>query len=284
MTYTPGRALFELMREADVKASGIPAEFFATWDGAAPEVRELLAAAGRAELAAYIKANGSDPVDWRALVTEAVKPAAEFDAARLEIARLNMLLAEAGSETSALLAENGLLERALRIAAHEAEMETADADAARDRWLREARLQEAMFPTEAKAAEDGQRPEDQPLPKPGAGPSMHDLVCDDIRERWASGMLGRAPVAPSIDAVTASLQERKRLGLERYGEPLRAGNGRDALRDLREEIEDAVVYCRQVIEERGPHWERRANFAIMYDSLIAMLFRVREAREPVSGS
>jgi hypothetical protein len=120
---------------------------------------------------------------------------------------------------------------------------------------------------------------DQPLPQSGTGPSIHDLVCDDIRTRWAGGRIGNVPVAPAIDAVTASLQARKRLGFERYGRLLQAGNGRDAIRDLREEVEDAVVYCRQLIEEgdlTGEHW---AELAVMYDGLIAMLFRVRQLEQ-----
>jgi hypothetical protein len=126
---------------------------------------------------------------------------------------------------------------------------------------------------------DGQRPGDQPLPNPGTGPSMHDLVCADIRSQWVPGRLRFPPGTPAVAAVTNSLQERKRIGLERYGSLLQANNQRDALRDLREEIEDAVVYCRQVIEE-GRHPDRQANFAIMHDQLIAMLFRVHEAAQP----
>lgn len=119
------------------------------------------------------------------------------------------------------------------------------------------------------------RPGDQPLPKAGTGPSMHDLVCDDIRARWASATIGTMRAAPSVEAVTASLQARKQVGLERYGQPLQCGNGRDALRDLREEAEDAVVYCRLLIEE-GELGEHRAELAVMYDGLIVMLFRIRQ--------
>lgn len=120
------------------------------------------------------------------------------------------------------------------------------------------------------------RPGDQPLPKAGTGPSMHDLVCDDIRTRWAGGMIGTTPVAPVIEAVTASLQARKRIGFDRYGQLLQAGNGRDAVRDLREEVEDAVVYCRLLIEEGEFGGEHAAELAGMYDGLIAMLFRIRQ--------
>jgi hypothetical protein len=124
------------------------------------------------------------------------------------------------------------------------------------------------------------RPGDQPLPLPGSGPSMHDLVCDDIVARWGGLTVTDAGV------VIASLQARKRLGLERYGEPLRAGNGRDAARDLREEIEDAVVYCRQLIEEGqfpepGEDW---SELAVMYDALIAMLFKASDLERARAGN
>lgn len=55
----------------------------------------------------------------------------------------------------------------------------------------------------------------------------------------------------SIQAlVRADLEERERLGVERYGTPLRAHNGRDGLMDLYEELLDAACYARQLIEER----------------------------------
>lgn len=64
----------------------------------------------------------------------------------------------------------------------------------------------------------------QPPPRRTCGPSMHDLVVED-------------------------LMRRKALGLERYRVPLQAFNGRDAALDLREELLDAVVYSRQISEE-----------------------------------
>lgn len=53
-----------------------------------------------------------------------------------------------------------------------------------------------------------------------------------------------------VDLVVADMAERKRLGIERYGTPLQAHNGRDALRDAYEEAMDLVMYLRQAIEER----------------------------------
>lgn len=66
---------------------------------------------------------------------------------------------------------------------------------------------------------------EQPPPQATDGPHIHDLVAADIAAR-------------------------KVLGIERYGQPLQPSNGRDALRDLYEELLDGACYIRQVIAER----------------------------------
>lgn len=64
---------------------------------------------------------------------------------------------------------------------------------------------------------------------------------------------------PAIaDLVIADMQERKRLGIERYGTPLQAHNGRDALVDAYQEALDLTMYLRQAIEERDAE---RLDFA-----------------------
>lgn len=68
--------------------------------------------------------------------------------------------------------------------------------------------------------------EEQQLPTANEGVHIHDLVAEDH-------------------------QGRKALGIERYGTPLGADNGRDALRDAYEEALDLAVYLRQAIEERN---------------------------------
>ncbi len=55
---------------------------------------------------------------------------------------------------------------------------------------------------------------------------------------------------PIVDLVVEDLAERKRIGIERYGVPLQAHNGRDALIDAYQEAMDLVIYLRQAIEER----------------------------------
>jgi hypothetical protein len=51
------------------------------------------------------------------------------------------------------------------------------------------------------------------------------------------------------DLVAADLAARKALGVRRYGTPLQAGNGRDALQDMYEELLDACVYAKQRLME-----------------------------------
>lgn len=55
---------------------------------------------------------------------------------------------------------------------------------------------------------------------------------------------------PIWELVIADMRERDRVGRERYGTPLQAHNGRDALQDAYEEALDLAVYLRQAIEEK----------------------------------
>lgn len=66
---------------------------------------------------------------------------------------------------------------------------------------------------------------EQPAPKANGYPAVWPLVIEDMCER-------------------------DKIGQVRYGTPLRPHNGRDALRDLYEELLDAVAYCRQMLYER----------------------------------
>ena len=55
---------------------------------------------------------------------------------------------------------------------------------------------------------------------------------------------------PILGMVLADLTNRALEGKERYGEPLLAHNGRNALWDLYQELLDAAMYIRQAIEEQ----------------------------------
>ena len=107
------------------------------------------------------------------------------------------------------------------------------------------------------------RPGDQPLPVPNDGPSMHDLVIADLKA-WT------AP-REEVNAVRDILLGRKRLGLERYGSLLQAGNGRDWRRDLAEELADAAAYARQGLEEAGGN-DPLGALGEVYDLAVSALF------------
>lgn len=65
----------------------------------------------------------------------------------------------------------------------------------------------------------------EPPPKPNDLPSMHDLVMEDMAAR-------------------------KDFGFKKYQALLQPFNGRDPLKDLYEELIDALVYVRQALYER----------------------------------
>jgi hypothetical protein len=56
--------------------------------------------------------------------------------------------------------------------------------------------------------------------------------------------------SPILGMVLADLTNRALEGKEKYGEPLKAHNGRNALWDLYQELLDAAMYIRQAIEEQ----------------------------------
>ena len=74
-------------------------------------------------------------------------------------------------------------------------------------------------------AQDRDPERDQRLPIMVEGPVIHRLVQDDLEERLVFGM-------------------------RKYGQPLQAHNGRNALLDGYEEILDLAVYLKTFMEER----------------------------------
>ena len=55
---------------------------------------------------------------------------------------------------------------------------------------------------------------------------------------------------PIWELVIEDMRHRDNEGRRKYGTPLQASNGRDALVDLYQELLDAAVYIRQEIERR----------------------------------
>ena len=84
--------------------------------------------------------------------------------------------------------------------------------------------------------------------------AAEDVVVQRLRQK---GLIDDEPAplpngsTPIWDLVIADMRERDRVGRERYGTPLQANNGRDALVDAYQEALDLVVYLRQAIEARN---------------------------------
>lgn len=117
------------------------------------------------------------------------------------------------------------------------------------------------------------RPGDQPLPRPASGPVMHDLVRADLL-KLPVHRLGAALLADDMD-------KRKQLGITRYGQPLRAHNGRDAVRDAVDEAADLLVYLRQGIEEAAAAGDEvvRSQLAAVYHETLRQAARLAWVQE-----
>jgi len=87
------------------------------------------------------------------------------------------------------------------------------------------------------------------LPPPQASP-----VSNERRSVWAAVVedAGTFVNASVRELIVDDMRTRDAVGRERYGYPLQAFNGRDALRDVYEESLDQAVYLRQVFEETFP--------------------------------
>ena len=73
-------------------------------------------------------------------------------------------------------------------------------------------------------------PRRQAAPIPGEGDVWAEVIAELEQQ-------GRTPAR-----VLLLMRKRRQVGIDRYGVPLQRGNGRDAERDLLEELLDAVAY------------------------------------------
>ena len=65
--------------------------------------------------------------------------------------------------------------------------------------------------------------------------------------------------APIFALVREDMEERERLGIERYGQTLQANDGRDSLVDAYQEALDMAIYLRKAICERDQERRVRAE-------------------------
>lgn len=86
----------------------------------------------------------------------------------------------------------------------------------------------------------------EPAPVHTEGPSMHDLVCIDLRgHTFAQLRVSDATKHQMLDY----LKYRKAYGLNKYGTVLQANNGRNSRQDALEEVVDLIVYLKQMMIE-----------------------------------
>lgn len=88
-------------------------------------------------------------------------------------------------------------------------------------------------------------------------------LCERLRAEFPYWQLGR---------IETLLHERHELGCERYGQPLAAFNGRDALWDALEEAADLAMYIQQARME-----ERNVGRATMLDAALTRVFYTIDA-------
>lgn len=86
----------------------------------------------------------------------------------------------------------------------------------------------------------GRCPEPQPAPVPGGAEVLPVALA--LVARWGTTSPVTADRLALADRLCAMLRARVAVGVRTYGTPLAAHNGRDALRDCREEVADAVLY------------------------------------------
>ena len=60
--------------------------------------------------------------------------------------------------------------------------------------------------------------------------------------------LDNGKMPPSLKSL---FEERYKKGLETYGKPLMTEDGRDSMKDLKEELADAILYAHKITLETG---------------------------------
>lgn len=108
--------------------------------------------------------------------------------------------------------------------------------------------------------------QDQPPPITTEGPALWEVVQGDARSFHDKNDL--------LTEVLVDMAERDSVGRARYGVPLQAHNGRDALVDAYQEALDMTVYLRQSVAE-VPWGDERADRWQVYEESLRMVFVIR---------
>lgn len=107
------------------------------------------------------------------------------------------------------------------------------------------------------------RPGDQALPHAGQRDVGPEVVKDVL------GFTDFQSTALTT-AVADDFRARIQLGIERYGRPLQTHNGRDAIEDALQELEDAAHYLKQAdLESPNP------KVKLAYYSVLGLIFDLK---------
>jgi hypothetical protein len=101
----------------------------------------------------------------------------------------------------------------------------------------------SISPEDASTARQG-------YPQKGTGPAIINLVLDDLKDY--------------PESLKSAFIRRASQGEFKYGYPLQANNGRDALTDALQEYMDAVLYLKQVLEEREKYSDEWYEISYYY--------------------
>lgn len=121
--------------------------------------------------------------------------------------------------------------------------------------------------------------QEQPPPKRNEGVEVWPVAIFEARVHSDGAC---TCMTPELLALRRDMEARDRLGRERYGTPLQPHNGRDALRDLYEEILDAIAYATQVRLEAAD--DRTRSWALgLCERLRGVALGVMAARDAKLG-
>jgi len=101
-----------------------------------------------------------------------------------------------------------------------------------------------------------------PPPQPPPKPEGEDVLPSLLRWLFDRGHLARLP------DLAVKLLARDAVGRRKYGQPLRADDGRDDGRDLEEEILDALQYAHRAILRGTVTSKQRRLVAVLRDALV----------------
>lgn len=93
---------------------------------------------------------------------------------------------------------------------------------------------------------------EQTPPRPNNGVAIWDCVVEDVEECQETMRLVWSDKV--VNETITLMKQRNLEGVEKYGTPLQAYNGRDPIVDALQELLDATVYLKQACIERvtGP--------------------------------